>query len=317
MVKRSIKYLCILSVLMLFSALFVQCEKDIELELKKEGDKTVLYSFIYPDSVFNLHFSKSVDVLSKDNHKFVENGVFKLYVNDYYKGKYNFPSGEVSGQWRNFSFSAGDSIMIMAMDETPDTAIVTTVIPETIIIEQLDSVSSKYQGTDGILYDVLKCNLLFTDVQNVNNYYQLVVIQERWELIDGEEVYYREVVDYIKDDQVFYSRNQEGTLLEGLDFYGMFDDEIIDGAYNLQCLVPSSYYKLYWFDKKIKLTFYLYHHTEDYYRYFRTKLMSDYYNGMPIFEPVNIHSNIQNGIGLVSGVSFSSDSLVFAQDVEL
>ncbi|GEM_PF-826164 len=313
MVKLSIKYLlCLL--LLLISVLFVQCEKDIELELKKEGNKMVLYSFIYPDSVFRLHFSNSVDVLSKDNYKFVDNGLFKLYVNDYYKGKFNFPENEVSGEWRNFNFSAGDSIRLVAIDATPDTATANTFIPQTISIEKLDSVSSKYQGTDGILYEVLKCNLKFTDPKYQEDYYQLVIVQERWEVIDDVEAYYREVVDYIKDDPVFYSRNQEGTLMEGLDFHGMFDDEVIKGSYNLQCLVPSSYYKLYWFDKKVKLTFYLYHHTEDYYRYFRTKLISDYYNGLPIFEPVNIHSNVENGIGLVSGVSFTLDSLVFVPD---
>ena len=298
----------------MFAVIFVRCEKDIELELKKSGDKLVLYSFIYPDSLFRLHFSKSVDVLTKDNYGYVDNGIFKLYINNYYKGKYNFPEDEVSGEWRNFTFSPGDSIHIVAIDATPDTAMVNTVIPKTVFIDELDSVSSKYQGTDGILYDVLKCNLTFDDAMDVKDYYQLEIIQERWEVIDDVETYYREVVDYVKDDPVFYSRNQEGTLMEGLDFYGMFDDELIDGTYNLQCLVPSSYYKLYWFDKKIKLTFYLYHHTEDYYRYFRTKLISDYYNGLPIFEPVNIHSNIQNGIGLVSGVSFSLDSLVFVPE---
>ena len=314
MVKWSVKYLFLWSVLLLIPVLFVQCEKDIVLELKKHGDRMVLYSFIYPDSVFRLHFSKSVDVLSKDNYEFVENGAFKMYINSYYKGKFNFPDNEMSGEWRNFSFLPGDTVRLVAIDATPDTALVTTVIPRAIALENLDSISSKYQGTDGILYDVLKCNLSFTDPKYQENYYQLVIIQERWEVIDGEENYYREVVDYIKDDPVFYSRNQEGTLMEGLDFYGMFDDELIKGAYDLQCLVPSSYYKLFWFDKKIKLTFYLYHHTTDYYKYLRTKLISDYYNGVPIFEPVNIHSNIQNGIGLVSGVSLSLDSLVFVPD---
>ncbi len=317
MKNSRVKYLFLLDILVIISVIFVQCEKDIELELKKKGDNIVLYSFIYPDSVFKLHFSKSVDVLSKENYKYVENGIFKLYINNYYKGKYYFPEEKVSGQWGNFDFSPGDSIMLKTMDDTPDTAIVITVIPETVLIEKVDTVSSKYQGTDGIINDVLISNITFIDPPGISNFYQLVIIQERWEVIDGTETYYRKVVDYIKDDPVFYSRNQEGTLLEGLDFHGLFNDELINGTYDLQCLIPSSYYKLYWFDKKIKLTFYLYHHTEDYYRYFRTKLISDYSNGIPIFEPVNIYSNVQNGIGLVSGLSFSSDSLIFVPDETL
>ncbi len=309
-----IKYIRSLSGIVILAMLISGCEKDIKLELQKEGNNKVLYSFIYPDSAFRLHYSKSVNVLSDQSFTLVKDANFKMYINDLYQGKYSFPENDIWGEWSNFGFTAGDTIRIKAMDDTSDTAFVETYIPDIVDIENLDTLSSTYQGADGILYDVLKCNIVFTDGDD-DDYYQLVIIQERWEVVDGVENYYLDTVDYIKDDPVFYSRSQEETLLEGLDFHGLFNDEIINGTYDLQCLVPSSYYKLYWFDKKIKLTFYLYHHTNDYYRFVRTKLISDYYNGIPVFEPINIFSNVTNGIGLVSGMSFSADSLVFEQDI--
>ena len=311
MKKGGIKIFALVTVLIIISALFVQCEKDIELELKKEGGRLVLYSFIYPDSAFSFYFSESVDVLSDHNYAMVKNGSFRIYINSVDQGKYFFPSDTILGQWNDFRFSPGDSVTLKAMDDAGDTATVSTYLPQVIAIEKIDSVSDMYQGSDGALYKVLKCNISFTDPFFTDNYYQLVIIQERWEDTGGNEKYFREVVDYIKDDPVFYSHNQEGALLEGLDFQGLFTDELIHGTYKLQCLVPSSYYELSPSDKKIKLTFYLYHHTIDYYRYFRTKLTSDYYNGVPIFEPVNIYSNVTNGIGLVSGMVFSEDSLIF------
>ena len=313
--KRRVDILEVLAAGMVMLLLFSGCEKDIELELKKEGNKKVIYSFIYPDSTLSIHYSKSVDVLSDTEFKVVNNAHFKLYINDLYQGKYFFPDGKVYGMWDDFKFSPGDEVVLKAMDDTKDTAVVRTEIPMTVPIEKLDTVSSVYQGTDGILYDVLKCNIHFTDDVVQDDFYQLVIIHERWEVIDGLETYYLDTVDYVKDDPVFFSRSQEGTLLEGLDFHGLFDDEIINGPYSVQCLVPSSYYKLFWFDRKIKLTFYLYHHTKDYYRFVRSKLISDYYNGIPVFEPVNIYSNVTNGIGLVSGMSFTADSLIFEQDL--
>jgi len=313
--KRKLKYLFAVLTMMFVTLLFSGCEKDIEIELKEEGNKTVLFSFIYPDSIFTLHFSKSVGVLSEDNYSLVKNGFFKLYKNDLYQGKYRFPDDTVTWHWRDFGFEPGDTVLLKAIDGERDTAIARTTIPVTIPVEKMDTVSSTYQGADGITYNVLKCNLNFIDPFFTDDYYQLEIIQERWEVIDGNETYYREVVDYIKDDPVFYSRNQQGVLIEGIDFKGLFTDELINGYYDLQCLVPDTYYKLYWFDKKIKLTFYLYHHTEEYYKYFRTKLISDYYNGVPIFEPVNVYSNVENGIGLVTGMSFAVDSLVFTQDI--
>jgi len=314
MVKGKIRIFVPAMLLIAMSALFVQCEKDIELDLKKEGGRLVIYSFIYPDSAFSFSFSKSIDVLSEENYSRVENGSFMLYINDSYQGKYDFPSDTIWWQWNNFRFSPGDSVMVKAMDDTGDTATVSTYLPHVVAIEETDSVSDKYQGSDGILYEVLKCNITFTDPPVTTDYYQLEIIQERWEDTGGKETYHREVVDYIKDDPVFYSRDQEGALLEGLDFQGLFTDELIHGTYDLQCLIPSTYYELYPTDKKIKLTFYLYHHTADYYRYFRTKLTSDYYKGVPIFEPVNAYSNVIDGIGLVTGMVFSEDSLIFAPD---
>ncbi len=312
--KGFMKHIRSLSWLWVVMLLVSGCEKDIKLELRKEGNNKVLYSFIYPDSTLRLHYSKSVNVLSDRSYNYVEDASFKLYINDLYQGKYYFPENEIWGEWRNFEFSAGDTIRLKAMDDTGDTAFVKTYIPDIVNIESLDTVSSTYQGADGILYDVLNCNVGFTDEPG-DDFYQLVIIQERWEVVEGVENYYLDTVDYFKDDPVFYSRSQEETLLEGLDFHGLFNDDIINGTYSLQCLVPSSYYKLYWFDKKIKLTFYLYHHTNDYYRFVRTKLISDYYNGIPVFEPVNVFSNVTNGIGLVAGMSFSADSLVFEQEI--
>jgi hypothetical protein len=296
------------------SVFFIGCEKDIKLELQQGGNKTVLFAFIYPDSALNVHLSKSVDILSTDNYQYVESGRLKLSVNKGTTKYFSFPGDQTWGQWSSIDFKAGDQIDLIASGRNIDTALVTTYIPEVINVERIDTISSKYKGSDGDIQDVLKCNIGFIDPPSLGDKYQLMVIQERWEVVNEVPYYYREIVPYIQDDQVFY-KSQEGSLLEGLDLQGLFTDDQINGQnYSVQCLIPKNYYEMFWFDEKIKLTFYLYHHTNDYYEYYKSKLTSDYYNDLPIFEPVTIHSNVINGVGLVSGLSFSNDSILFVAE---
>jgi len=121
---------------------------------------------------------------------------------------------------------------------------------------------------------------------------------------------------YEKDDPVFTQGEQSGSLLQGIDFQGLFSDGVINGLnYRLGFNIPRDNLFFDYYEDKIKITIYLYHHTYDYYSYFRSKILSagydGFYDGLPVFEPVRIHNNIDNGLGLVSGMSFDADSLVF------
>ncbi|TAJ13738.1 DUF4249 domain-containing protein [Marinilabiliaceae bacterium JC017] len=292
--------------------LFVGCEKDISLDIEDVDGKLVLYSFIFPDSSFSFHMSKSIGILSLENYKKVEDGWFSIYKNDQVQGTYFFPKDTIWGKWDYLKFHEGDTVYLEATDHFNDTANVATVIPRVVAMEKFDTISSVALTSDGIYEKGLDCKLVFSDPVNEKDFYQLVVVQERWEDVSGCVTYYQKSVDFISEDPVFYQRGQDGSLLEGADFEGLFNDYLINGkTYELKFRIPRSCYQLFWYDKKIKLSVYLYHITEDYYDYIRTKVLADFNTDMPVFEPVKIHSNVNNGIGLVTGLSFSNDSIIF------
>ncbi|WP_430811252.1 MULTISPECIES: DUF4249 domain-containing protein [unclassified Carboxylicivirga] len=314
MKKRRIYYL-------LFTVLvLIGCEKDIEIALNEQSDKLVMYAFVYPDSALHLHLSKSQNILTPNDYQKVEKGRFELAINDDYKGTYILPSDTVWSRWAEFSFSSKDRLIFNAYEIDGDTVLARSFIPHKVNILALDTLSVNVNVGEEVDVPMLRTTVSFKDPGDEKNYYQLYVLREGWGVEDGKVNYTRQTVSYAKEDPVFTQGEQSGSLLPGLDLQGLFADDIINGrTHPLRLNIPSEYFLFSYHEQKIKITVYLYHHTIDYYEYLRSTILADgyagIYEGLPVFEPVKIHSNVKGGLGLVSGMNFDSDSLVFTRDI--
>jgi len=302
--------------ILLLSLIFFACEKDIEITLNDQADKLVMYAFVHPDSTLNMHLSKSQSILSVPNYAIVDKGRFRLFINDEIQGTYILPTDTMWSNWSEFSFSVGDKFRIEAYEVEGDTVKVESYIPKVVPIVNLDTVTMSQNIVELGMTEVLRTKVSFKDPALVPNYYQLYVVRESWGTIGTEPYYTYEPIEYEKEDPVFTQGDQSGALLQGLDFHGLFYDGIIDGLqYRLAFSIPRDNLFFNYYEDKIKISIYLYHHTSDYFQYFRSKVMADGFDGfnegLPVFEPVRIHSNVKNGLGLVSGMSFATDSLVF------
>nr|WP_319399890.1 DUF4249 domain-containing protein [uncultured Carboxylicivirga sp.] len=311
MKNRSILYYLVIPLILIFFS----CEKDIAIKLNDQPDQLVMYSFIYPDSTLNLHFSKSQSILSVPNYKQVENARFRISINGENQGTYILPSDTVWSLWKEFSFSYGDQIDIEAFEREGDTIRVKSYIPINIPITDIDTSTVHYSYGEGGQEQFLKTKITFSDPGDMDNFYQLYIIREGYGHI-GERAYYtNKIVEFDKDDPVFIQRDQSGSLLQGLNFQGLFSDDLLNGiSYTINVNIPEDYLFFDYYEEKIKISIYLYHHTDDYYTYLRSRILSagyeGLYDGLPIFDPVRIHNNIEGGLGLVSGMSFDIDSLV-------
>ncbi len=303
------------SLILLFIILLVSCEKDIVIELNDQPDQLVMYSFICPDSALSLHFSKSQSILSVPSYKQVENARFRIIINGENQGTYILPADTVWSNWKEFSFEEGDYVVIEAFEREGDTIRVESYIPLSIPILKKDTSTVNYNYNEGGPEQFLKTKITFEDPANQKNYYQLHIIREGFGTIGGSAYYNRAVVDFEKEDPVFIQKDQSGSLLQGLNFQGLFSDELLNGnSYTINVNIPMDYLFFDYYEEKIKISIYLYHHTKDYYSYFRSTILSagyeGFYNGLPIFDPVRIHNNVEGGLGLVSGMVFDVDSIV-------
>lgn len=296
------------------AVLFLSCEKDITLDIQTQPDKLVIYSFIYPDSAFQLHFSKSMNILSLDDYQPAKSAGFKIYKNDELYTDQRLPVDVVWREWEEFKFKEGDKIRIEAFERLGDTISAETTLIKPIQITDIDTAyMTSYSQGDGVI-PYKKCKIFLHDPIGVQNYYQLFVVREAWGQAEKDVHNSRNVVRYEKDDKVFSHRDQTTSILEGVDFQGLFDDSNIQPShYGVEIRIPYEQFQLWGGEEKARLTFYLYHHTFDYYNYFRTKILSEEFYGSPFFDPVKVHNNINGGLGLFSGMAFHSDSIIIGQ----
>lgn len=316
MTTQFVTYFRWILLLLVVMVLFPGCEKDIDLKLKKGGGKLVLFSFLVPDSVFSVHLSRSVSYSSIDDFERVYDGSVKVFQNGTLIDAFDYPFRDLWAQREQVDVRAGESYVVQASDASGNVVSGSVTIPLAVPIEKLDTVRILTPDDRGILRSYIDCSITFTDPGQDENYYQLLMAEEFWDTNGTGIKYSYQLVNFIKLDPVFYIRDQEGSLLGGIDFKGTFHDELFNGKrYHLKIRIPSTYVIPPALKQKRRLTFLLLSQSRDYFDYLRSRVVAEYNYEIPIVDPIKIHSNVEGGLGLVGGLSVAADSLVFNGDV--
>ncbi len=298
----------------IFVLAFTSCEKEIEMNIADVPEELVMYSFIYPDSALNLFTGKSTSILSPSNYQLFSEGRFRIYLNENPLGTYLLPKDTAWSNWKEFIFKAGDVVKVESFESGGRIITGSTRIPEYVPVIKIDttSIKSKIEGKPEKRF--LECKLLFKDDPVNDNFYQLHVVREGWGTLGTKPYYTRRVVSIEKEDPVFYQYDESGSILQGLNFQGLFTDYLFDGSYYaLRFNIPETEYFLDYYEEKVKISIYLYHLTFDYYAFFRSKIISEGYEGLPIYESLKIHNNVNGGLGVIAGLNFHVDSLLFTK----
>ncbi len=288
------------------------CEKNLELELKDQGGRLVLFSFLSPDSVFKAHLSKSVSHFSVDDFERIYSGNITVSTNGEIVDNFIFPYDQNWASRDDLVVKEGDTIRIDASDGEGINVFGETVVPSAVNISLSDTSLVLVAGQENTQTEVLRCIFSIFDPVDVDNYYQLLIFEDICTISGNEKICKRTRIKYSKNDPVFYVRDQESSLIGGLDFGGCFSDHLFDGEYKLTLDLPVEYVVSPDSPGTIrKLSFVLLSHTRDYYDYYRSRIVAEYGYDLPVIDPIRIYNNVKGGLGLVSAYSASVDSLVF------
>ncbi len=313
----------------LISVSFISCIETLDIELDQDDKKMVLNGIISPDSIITVNLSKSIYSLDGDAFiKFVEDAEVKLYEDGVfietmqYDTFGNYLSSIKPQLGKKYSVTAQNSQyeMLSATTEIPQTAD----IKEFYVDIQIDSATETwYDPNTGNSFDTTfyymsgegTGTVVFDDLDNENNYYLLcfsivkpIYVYDNYGnmYIKG---YYRQPVWYNMQNQndnltyfsfsslfsgvvfndVFFD-GTEKTLIVNIDTWALFDDYAQD--------LPQS-----------PLYVHLYSLSEDAYEFISTYTKYQEAISNPFAEPVNIYTNVQNGLGLFAGVYAETDSL--------
>lgn len=296
--------------LFIISLIFSSCEKSLELELKDEGGNLVLFSFLTPDSMFNVHLSKSVSIFSIDDFERVYDGNITVYKNGKMVDDFIFPFEEKWAYRENITFTYGDTLQIEAFDSEGHYASGQTIIPDPVpmVVNTRKVVGSEYGSP---VDTVLECKIRISDPGTAENYYQLLIYEDICVFEEDDSVCTRNKIDYSKTDPVFYVRDQEESLIGSLDFDGCFSDYLFDGEeYEITIYIPNQY--ILSSDSSFshrRILFFLLSHTRQYYDYFRSRIIAEYGYDLPLLDPIRIYNNVDGGLGVVSGYAIYSYTL--------
>lgn len=300
-------------ILILISLLVLSCEKDLEIEMEEKGGRLVLYSFIAPDSLFQVHLSKSVSHFSVDDFERVYDGNITVYKNNHIVDDFIFPFDDAWANRPDVNFVSGDSVLIEAADGLGKRVSGKTAIPPAVPISLGDTTIVLRNDKNNGMKRVLNCKLSISDPLEIKNYYQLVIFEKICRIENEVLECEQRKVNYDKTDPVFFVQDKEGSLIGEIDFDGCFSDTLFNGKkYSLEVDLPVEYTSV---PEKPgttrKIYFLLLSHTRGFYDYYRSKVVAEYGYDLPIIDPIRIYNNINGGLGLVSGYNVASDSLVF------
>lgn len=319
------------------SLFFYSCINELEFNGEQQKPMLVLNSFVTPDSVVKVLLTRSKFFLDDDT-KFdtITNAEVKLFVNGIFVEKLN-PG--TNGYYTGTYFPKENDILkfVANSPQLAEVTATTNIAPkQTIIGIDSSSVSlgvypmvqySSYNGgpfiadTTGYSYSTgLDLRIRFKDAPNVKNYYRLVLKAKSY-YTDGKVV--ENTVNSSSDDLVFGSNNTDilGEM-SSYYLYNEFNDQLFDGK--IYELKTRAYFQRTKLIKKPtttkpttigtdtitrqELIVVLQSISESYYHYLKTIAANQ--SGEDFFsEPVQIYSNIQNGLGILG--SYTSSSKVF------
>ncbi|MDG5800233.1 DUF4249 family protein [Marinilabiliaceae bacterium ANBcel2] len=291
----------------------VSCESDLDMQIKEGGGQLVLFSFPVTDSLLSLHLSRSVGHSSVDDFERIYDGEYSILINDQeVVSKESFPYNKTEKKLENIEVKEGDKIEIVATDTKNNRVKGSTKIPIAVPINRVDTQKIEIINKEGVSNSYLQCKISFTDPAEQSNFYQLIINEKH--IDSNNNIINTNYINYQKEDPVFYTRDQEGSLLGGINFLGTFPDYNFKGKqYTLTVNIPYAYLEPANEPETeiIVLEIKLLSLTQEYFDYIRSRIVAEYNYDLPVVDPIKTYSNIEGGLGLVGGMSVSQTSLKF------
>jgi hypothetical protein len=188
-----------------------------------------------------------------------------------------------------------------------ETASATTIIPQKVTIDKIDTLRIDYPYTN--LYESnhgLFCQVSFSDPADEENYYLFM-------MLGSSGVRNLDNVSFLCNDAIVEETLNHGSIPIGV----AFSDKKINGQkYKLalifkfkELFIASDSIKNPFY-RQAKMYFNLYSINKDYFNYLKelNLFYANYRN--PLADPVQVSSNIKGGYGFFSGAAVSTDSVI-------
>jgi hypothetical protein len=319
--RKNTKYILLVALLALFHT---ACEKNIDIDIDEIESMIVLNGILTEGDHVNLYISRTRHILDNMQITTLQNATVVITGEDGIADTLTYGSDQLYRTSR-MTIEPGKEYTVSASATGYSSVKATSRIPEPVPMVRMDTLSS----VDEWGQQMLDFTIAFDDPAAVTNYYMLTV-KSHYEIayvdfnyyldtlyVDPEKDtvvigYRRDSIEYIdvRNESVWF--DSENLAIENEDSYQsrvIFSDKLFDGKrYSITGRFPT------WFlyDAKDSATIYfsLQAIDEHYYKYIDSRADHYYAKNDPFAVPVIVHNNIENGVGILGGVSVDTDSIV-------
>jgi hypothetical protein len=301
---KSIRYFTLLALFVLLMA----CEKEIGFRPKAQIPFLVMNSYLNPDSIIAVSLSKSISIAAKLTLDIVGDAEVNVYEDEQLLETLKFDAAN-----RRYRGTGKPSVGKKYKITVAKNGFLP--IDATTVIEPAPKVlafSASKDPNSGKLIAALR----FNDQEGVANFYRLVVkteseFTELPEWADKSQntsrsgwkgnTFYEYRSEVYSDDPIldWQKKRSTGGLLtdEPENLFIIFNDELIDGKdYSLSF---SYYFSGAYGANSNKTIVYFQAISKELYRYLKTISVVANFGGSPIWEPVQVFSNVNNGGGIL------------------
>lgn len=284
----------------------VGCETVVDFRGDYTESLPVLNALVVPGEPVKVTYSRSVFILSDKSPSAITTGTVEMYINDSFAERLqlveeHYPTGELRGYCYMSTRvpMTGDKVTIRARcGEFPEWVSGTTVIPTPPALGdmELKSLESIEEGMVRVSVSVG-----ISDPAGEQNFYLLKGSMKPTATEDNP--YYGDGILFSYTDIAFRESSGEEVLEELLEMgcdYVVFADGIIDGKEDYRLMMESEYSEWRLENGPI-YEVECYQIDENYFKYLRSVQVAE---NMAMFgEPVQIHTNVEGGIGVVAARS--------------
>jgi len=304
--------------------LFAQsCEEYIDYELDSSERKIVLNGFINPNEPVKINLSKSVsaaDYIKKV--EYISNAKVELYENNILVSELIYD--ELGFYISDFKPSENKTYTIKAEAEGFKNVYAQTTVPSSVSILEIndDNLNIELYTEYGYSQYNIEGNLIFkfARAQNSNNFFLVNTYTITGNIAYNYET--NEPVDtlWTKQSLWYNPAIESNTTTEYLYIYDMFEgfvfsDEFSKSNFFDVNIAFSSYFSNNSsVNSEKRLYFDAINFDETFFNYLKSKNLYSDNDGNPFSEPVNVYSNVTNGLGLFTAYSIVTDSIVLVSN---
>ena len=287
-------------VLLMFIVGGAACTTVVDFDIPLDKPWVVVNSLFSPDSVWQVKvaYSKNIlDVAPGPNFWQVGNAIVKIldpnnqvietitpssdkFNRVLYRGK----TKPLPGQSYTVQVSIKDEPIRQAINKVPMHVPITSV--------EVDSSRFKSEG------EPIEIDITFKDPKDEKNYYTVKIIEDATYLVNKDtivltqEIYFEVVEQSLSIDESGLEKLINDNLFSGRDY--TFRTKLYHRRYSYGSQLLRQHVRV------VLLSV-----SEEYYKYFITKNLQDHASGDPFAQPVQVFTNVENGLGIFAGYSAS------------